>query len=130
MMTALLLYSYSQGVYSSRRIAKACCERVDFMAVTALNQPAFRTVSDFRKRHLEGLEGLFVQVLRLRQKTGLVRLGHVALDSTKVKARASKHKAMSYGQMQMTKAALTEEVRRLFDTAGRQDADEDRRLQA
>ncbi len=68
MMTALLFYGYCQGIYSSRRIAKACGERADFMAVTALNQPDFRTVSDFRKRHLEALESLFVQVLRLCQK--------------------------------------------------------------
>jgi transposase len=67
MMTALLLYAYSQGVYSSRRIARACEERVDFMAVTGLNRPDFRTVSDFRKRHLAALQGLFVQVLKLAQ---------------------------------------------------------------
>ncbi len=130
MMTALLLYGYCQGVYSSRRIARACCERVDFMAVTALNQPDFRTVSDFRKRHLEALEGLFVQVLRLAQKAGLTRLGHVALDGTKVKANASKHKAMSHGRMRTIEAALAEEVRGWFDTAGRQDAEEDRGLKA
>src|SRR6185437_5879046 len=90
MMTALLLYAYCQGVYSSRRIAQACENRVDFMAVAGLNRP------DFRKRHLQALQGLFVQVLQLCQQAGLVKLGHVALDGTKVKANASKHKAMSY----------------------------------
>src|SRR6184192_1580625 len=99
MMTALLLYAYAQGIYASRRIARACEERVDFLAVTAMNRPDFRTISDFRKRHLTALQGLFVQVLRLCARAGLVRLGHVALDGTKVKANASKHKAMSYGRM-------------------------------
>mgnify|MGYP001435825824 CR=1 FL=1 len=91
MMTALLLYGYSRGVYSSRRLARGCEERLDFMAVTALNKPDFRTISDFRKRHLVALSDLFVQVLRLCQKAGLVELGHVALDGTKIKANASKH---------------------------------------
>ena len=128
MMTALLLYSYCQGLYSSRRIAKACVERIDFMAVTALNQPDFRTVSDFRKRHLQALEGLFVQVLKLCQTAGLARLGHVALDGTKIKANASKHKAMSYGRMRTTEAALTQQVRGWLATAEREDTEEDHRV--
>ena len=99
MMTALLLYGYSRGVYSSRRLARACEERVDFMALTALNQPDFRTISEFRRRHLAALADLFGQVLLLCRKAGLVQLGHVALDGTKIKANASKHKAMSYGRM-------------------------------
>ena len=107
-----------------------CVERLDFMAVTALNQPDFRTVSDFRKRHLKALQGLFVQVLKLAQKAGLARLGHVALDGTKIKANASKHKAMSYGRMQTTETVLTEQVQGWLATAEREDADEDRRLQA
>ena len=123
MMTALLLYSYCQGIYSSRRISKACIERVDFMAVTALNQPDFRTVSDFRKRHLQALEGLFVQILRLCQTAGLVRLGHVALDGTKVKANASKHKAMSVGWMRTAEAQLTHEVQGWLKAAETLDAD-------
>src|ERR1700732_3430307 len=92
MMTALLLYAYSQGIYSSRRIDRACHERVDFMAVTGLSYPDFRTISEFRKRHLGALSGLFVQVLGLCRKAGLVKFGHVALDGTKIKANASKHK--------------------------------------
>src|SRR3981189_1991328 len=80
MMTALLLYAYSQGIYSSRRIDRACHERVDFMAVTGLSYPDFRTISEFRKRHLGALSGLFVQVLGLCRKAGLVKLGHVALE--------------------------------------------------
>jgi transposase len=126
MMTALLLYAYSQGVYSSRRIARACEERVDFMAVTGLNRPDFRTVSDFRKRHLTALQGLFLQVLTLCQRAGLVKLGHVALDGTKVKANASKHKAMSYGRMPETAARLQREVRAWFERAATADAAEDR----
>jgi len=100
MMTALLLYSYCCGVYSSRRIAKACRERVDFMSIVALDAPDFRTVAEFRRRHLKALSGLFIQVLHLCERAGLVKLGHVALDGTKIKANASKHKAMSYERME------------------------------
>jgi hypothetical protein len=100
MMTALLLYAYCRGIYSSRRIAQACRERVDFMSIIALDPPDFRTISNFRKRHLKALAGLFVQVLKLCEKAGLVKLGHVALDGTKIKANASKHKAMSYERME------------------------------
>src|SRR5438552_562258 len=110
MMTALLLYAYAQGLYASRRIARACEERVDFLAVTAMNRPDFRTISDFRKRHLTALQGLFVQVLRLCARAGLVRLGHVALDGTKVKANASMHKAMSYGRMKQAEVRLAAQV--------------------
>src|SRR3978361_1147616 len=104
MLVALLLYGYSRGVYSSRQLARACEERMDFMAVTGLNRPDFRTVSDFRKRHLAALSELFVQVLRLCQAAGLVKLGHVAVDGTKLRANASRHnasrhKAMSYKHM-------------------------------
>ncbi len=95
MMTGLLLYAYCNGVYSSRRIAKAARERVDFMSIAGLDPPDFRTVSDFRKRHLKALAGLFGQVLKLCEQAGLAKLGHVALDGTKMKANASKHKAMS-----------------------------------
>jgi transposase len=126
MMTALLLYAYCQGVYSSRRIARACEERVDFMAVTGLNRPDFRTVSDFRKRHLLALQGLFVQVLRLCQRSGLVSLGHVALDGTKIKANASKHKAMSYERMGESERRLKREVKDWFERAGSADEAEDR----
>ena len=125
MMTALLLYAYCQGVYSSRRIATGCGERVDFMAVTALNQPDFRTISDFRKRHLKALSGLFVQVLELCLKAGLVKLGHVSLDGTKVKANASKHKAMSYARMKEQEPLLAAEVARWLKQAEVVDAAED-----
>lgn len=126
MMTALLLYGYCQGVYSSRRIAKGCIERIDFMAVTGLNRPDFRTVSDFRKRHLEALSGLFVQVLKLCRQAGLAKLGHVALDGTKVKANASKHKSMSYKRLGEKEAQLKREVAEWFKRAEAIDETEDR----
>ncbi len=125
MMTALLLYAYCQGIYSSRRMAKACQERVDFMAVTAMQKPDFRTISDFRKRHLGALKGLFVQILRLCQKAKLVSLGHVALDGTKIKANASKHKAMSYSRMKKAEPELAAEVARWLSEAEAIDARED-----
>jgi transposase len=126
MMTALLLYAYCQGIYSSRRIAQGCEQRVDFMAVTGLNRPDFRTVSDFRKRHLLALQGLFVQVLKLCQHAGLVKLGHVALDGTKVAANASKRKAMSYERMLETEERLKQQVRQWFTQADTLDTQEDR----
>src|SRR5208282_4585071 len=101
---------------------------MDFMAVTGLNRPDFRTVSDFRKRHLEALQGLFVQVLQLCQRAGLVKLGHVSLDGTKVKANASKHKAMSYERMRETERRLRQEVREWFKQAQSADDAEDRQL--
>lgn len=128
MMTALLLYSYCQGVYSSRRMAAACEQRVDFMAITALQQPDFRTISDFRKRHLPALGALFAQVLVLCEQAGLVKLGHVALDGTKIKANASKHKAMSYGRMKQRAAELAAEVQKWLEQAEALDATEDAAL--
>jgi len=125
MMTALLLYAYCHGVYSSRRIASGCIERVDFMAVTARQQPDFRTVNKFRKRHLKALARLFAQVLRLCQRADMVSLGHVALDGTKMKANASKRKAMSYGRMKKTEDRLAQEVQRWFDQAHTVDETED-----
>ena len=126
MMTALLLYGYCNGVYSSRRIAKAARERVDFLSIVGLDPPDFRTVSDFRKRHLKALAGLFGQVLKLCEQAGLVKLGHVALDGTKIKANASKHKAMSYERMEKRAAELEAEVERWLSAAEAADAEEDR----
>lgn len=125
MMTALLLYAYTAGIYSSRKIARSCQERVDFMAVTALEKPDFRTVNAFRKRHLKALEGLFVQVLKLCRRAGLVKLGHVALDGTKVQANASKHKAMSYERMCAEEKRLEAEVAEWMRRAQEQDEAED-----
>jgi transposase len=125
MMVALLLYAYSQGVYSSRRIARGCEERLDFQAVTALNRPDFRTISEFRRRHLAALSDLFVQVLALCQKAGLVGLSHVAVDGTKLRANASKHKAMSYERMVKAEDELAAEVASWLDKATEADATED-----
>jgi transposase len=130
MMVTLLLYAYSQGVYSSRRIARGCEERLDFAAVTGMQRPDFRTISDFRKRHLAALAGLFVQVLKLCRAAGLVTLGHVALDGTKIKANASKHKAMSYGRMKLAEPALAREVDGWLAQAGQADKTEDRQFGA
>ncbi|WP_349368221.1 IS1182 family transposase [Salinarimonas sp.] len=125
MMVALLLYGYSRGVYSSRQLARACEERVDFMAVTGLQRPDFRTIADFRKRHLKALGRLFEQVLRLCRAAGLVQLGHVALDGTKIKANASRHKAMSYGRMKSAEPALADAVAGWLDRAETADREED-----
>ncbi|WP_264599265.1 IS1182 family transposase [Rhodoblastus acidophilus] len=126
LMTALLLYAYCSGLYSSRRIAKACVERVDFMMIVAHDGPDFRTIADFRKRHLTALANLFLQVLKLAQKAGLAKLGHVALDGTKIKANASKHKAMSYERMKAREAELQAEVDGWLAAAEAADADEDK----
>jgi transposase len=128
MMTALLLNGYASGIYSSRRIAKAAVERADFMMIVAGDPPDFRTIAEFRKRHLKALAALFVQVLQLAARTGLVKLGHVALDGTKVKANASKHKAMSYERMKRREAELTAEVDRWLRAAEAADTEEDKRL--
>ena len=125
MMTALLLYCCCRGIYSSRKIERACRERVDVMAVTAMATPDHDTIATFRRRHREALGGLFAQVLVLCREAGLVKLGHVALDGTKVRANASKHKAMSYARMSKAEREIEEEVRRWFDEAERIDADED-----
>ena len=130
MMTALLLYGYCNGVYSSRRIAKAARERVDFLSIVGLDPPDFRTVSDFRKRHLKALSGLFGQVLKLCEQAGLVKLGHVALDGTKIKANASKHKAMSSERMEKRAAELEAEVERWLSAAEAADAEEGRGRQS
>ena len=126
MMTTLLLYAYCCGIYSSRRIARACRERVDFMSIVGLDAPDFRTISDFRKRHLKALSELFLQVLHLCAQAGLAKLGHVGLDGTKIKANASKHKAMSYGRMEDRAAELEAEVAGWLTTAEAADAEEDR----
>lgn len=127
MMTKLLLYAYTIGVPSSRRIAQRCEEDIAFRVLTANNTPDFRTISTFRQRHLAALQALFLQVLRCCQQAGLVKLGLLGLDGTKVQANASKHKAMSYGRMQTEVARLEGEVRALLAKAERTDAAEDAR---
>ena len=113
MMVKVLLYGYCVGVSSSRRIAQRLHEDIAFRVLAANNTPEFRTISDFRKDNVDALSGLFIQVLALCQQAGLVKLGHVALDGTKVKANASKHKAMSYQRMKEKAAQLAAEVEEL-----------------
>ena len=127
MMTALLLYSYCQGIYSSRRIARACKQRVDYLALTGMQRPDYRTVNLFRQRHLKALSGLFGQVLQLCEKAGLIKLGHVALDGTRIRANASKQKSMTYRAMKRAEDQLRAEVERWFREAERQDREEDER---
>jgi hypothetical protein len=125
MMVKVLLYAYCTGVASSRKIEKRLCEDIAFRVLAANNTPDFRTISDFRKAHLKALAGLFLQVLKLCQKAGLVKLGHVALDGTKIKANASKHKAMSYKRMKEEAARLEAEVAELLKKAESVDEEED-----
>jgi len=125
LMTALLLHGYASGLYASRRIARAAVERADFMMIVAGDPPDFRTISEFRRRHLKALAALFVQVLRLAETAGLVKLGHVALDGTKIKANASKHKAMSYAHMKKREAELRAEVDGWLAAAEAADREED-----
>jgi transposase len=125
MMVALLLYAYCVGLPSSRKIEKACWEDAAFRVLTGNQQPDHSRISDFRRRHLPALAGLFVQVLRLCQKAGLVSLGQVALDGTKIRANASKHKAMSHERMLKSERQLEGEMRALLRKAEIIDAQED-----
>jgi transposase len=125
MMTLLLLYAYCVGTVSSRKIERACHEDLAFRVLTANQQPDHSRISEFRRRNLEALRCLFVQILRLCQEAGMVSLGHVALDGTKVQANASKHKAMSHERMLKAEAQLEKEIRELLRKAEILDAQED-----
>jgi transposase len=125
LMVTLLLYGYSTGTYSSRRMAAKLVDDVAYRFLAAGNTPDFRTLSDFRKTHGPALNGLFVQVLKLCAEAGLVKLGRVAVDGTKVKANASKHKAMSYARMSEREAALRQQVAVLLARAQATDEAED-----
>jgi len=127
LMTKLLVYGYCVGVFSSRKIQKRLREDVPFRVLAAGNAPDFRTISDFRKIHLEALQGLFEQVLAMALESGAMKLGRVSLDGTKIKANASKHKAMSYGRMKEKEQQLKEEVQQLLAQAEAADAAEDER---
>src|ERR1700680_4749274 len=127
LMTKLLVYGYCTGVFSSRRIQKRLQEDIPFKVLAAGNQPDFRTISDFRKIHIETLQNLFEQVLAMALECGSIKLGRVSLDGTKLKANASKHKAMSYGRMKEKQKQLKEEVKQLLEQAEAADEEEDRR---
>jgi transposase len=125
MMVCLLLYAYGIGVFSSRKIAWACERNLAFIAIVGQERPDFRTISDFRKLHLEACKDVFVHVVRLAGEAGLVRLGNVATDGTKMQGNASRHKAMSYGYMKKEVERLREEIEALVTQAYQQDeADE------
>src|SRR5664280_2124053 len=126
LMTKLLVYGYCTGVFSSRRLQKRIQEDIPFKVLAAGNEPDFRTISDFRKIHLVALEGLFEQVLELALESGSVKLGRVSLDGTKVKANASKHKAISYGRAKEKQQRLRQEVKELLAQAAAADEEEDR----
>jgi transposase len=125
MMTKLLVYGYCVGVFSSRRIQQRLAEDIAFRVLAAGNAPNFRTISDFRKIHLPTLESLFEQILKIALEAGAMKLGRVALDGTKVKASASKHKAMSYDRIQEKERQIRAEVRELLAQAEAADAEED-----
>jgi transposase len=125
MMVRLLLYGYARGVYSSRKIETRTFEDVAFRYLSGDQHPDHATIAEFRKRHLEALSGLFTQALLLCSEAGLVKLGHVSIDGTKIKANASKHKAMSYKHMNETEARLKQEIDALLAAAEKTDAEED-----
>jgi transposase len=126
LMTKLLVYGYCTGVFSSRRIQKRLQEDIPFKVLAAGNEPDFRTIADFRKIHIQTLEKLFEQVLAMALECGAIKLGRVSLDGTKLKANASKHKAMSYGRMKEKQQQLKEEVKQLLEQAEAADKEEDR----
>jgi transposase len=127
MMTKVLVYGYCIGVFSSRRIERRLVEDIAFRVLAADNHPNFRTISDFRKIHLQTLAGLFEQVLKIALEAGAMKVGRVALDGTKVKANASKHKAMSHDRMLEKEKQLKAEVQQLLEQAEAADAEEDTR---
>jgi len=125
MLTKVLVYGYCVGVFSSRRIQRRLLEDIPFRVLAAGNEPDFRTIADFRKTHLAALQGFFEQVLQMARELGAVRVGRVALDGSKVKANASKHKAMSYDRMGQKQRQLRQEVKQLLAQAEAADAADD-----
>src|SRR5882672_8456360 len=128
MMVCLLLYAYCVGVFSSRKIALACERNLAFIAIVGQDRPDFRTISDFRKLHLEAFKDVFVQVIRLAGEAGLVKLGNVSTDGTKIQGNASRHKAMSYTYMQKEVERLREDIEALVTQAYQQDEAEEAAL--
>jgi len=128
MMVCLLLYAYCVGVFSSRKIAQACERNLAFIAIVGQERPDFRTISDFRKLHLEAFQDVFVQVLRIAGEAGLVKLGNLSTDGTKIQGNASRHKAMSYGYMHKEVDRLREDIEALLTQAYQQDAQDDAAL--
>lgn len=125
MMTKVLLYGYAVGIRSSRKLQQATREHVGFRVLCAGNEPDFRTIAAFRARHLKALEGLFGQVLVICAEAGMAKLGHVAVDGTKIRANASKHKAMSYGRMKKERKRLRKQIREYLEGCVELDEKED-----
>src|SRR5215470_11261313 len=128
MMVCLLLYAYCVGVFSSRKMAQACERNLAFIAIVGTERPDFRTISDFRKLHLDAFRDVFVQVLRIAGEAGMVKLGNIATDGTKIQGNASRHKAMSYGYMRKEADRLREDIEALVTQAHQQDAADDAAL--
>jgi transposase len=126
MMVKVLLYGYATGTFSSRKLAKKVEEDVAYRVLAAGNFPAHRSIAEFRQRHLKEFQALFVQLVRIAREAGVIRLGTVAVDGAKVRANASKHKAMSYARMKEQERWLRQEIRALTERAAREDAEEDR----
>ena len=128
MMVTLLIYSYCVGVFSSRKMAAACERNLAFLAIVGEERPDFRTISEFRKHHRDAIRPLFIEVLRMADELGMVKLGNLSTDGTKIEANASRHKAMSYGYMLKELARLEEEIEQLLTQADRVDGEQDAAL--
>src|SRR6201981_2714641 len=128
MMVCLLLYACCVGVFASRKIALACERHLAFIAIVGQERPDFRTISDFRKLHLEAFKDVFVQILRIAGEAGLVKLGNLATDGTKIQGNASRHKAMSYGYMKKEVERIREDIEALVTHASQQDEAEEAAL--
>src|SRR5260370_5550501 len=127
-MVCLLLYAYCVGVFASRKIAQACERNLAFLAIVGADRADFRTISDFCKRQLTAFCDVFVEVLRIAGEAGLVKLGNVSTDGTKLQGNASRHKAMSYGYMKKEVERLREAIEALVTQAYQQDAEDDAAL--
>ena len=125
MMVCLLVYGYCVGVFSSRKIALACERNLAFLAIVGVERPDFRTISDFRKIHLDAFGDLFVEVLQLAAAAGMIKLGNISIDGSKIQGNASRHKAMSYGYMKKEEQRLRAEIAALMRQAQEQDVTED-----
>ena len=128
LMLKVILYGFSVGIFSARKLARACTENMAFHYLTGMARPVFKTFIDFRKRHREDMKAVFVQTVKLARELGLAQLGGVALDGTKIQANTSKHKAMSYGRMQEEEKRLKEEIETLLKKAEATDQEEDQKL--
>jgi transposase len=126
LMLKVILYGFSVGIFSSRKLQRACQENLAFKYLAGMETPAFRTFIEFRQRHREDMKAVFVQTVKLARALGLARLGTVALDGSKVEANTSKHKAMSYGRMLEEEKRLKAEIEQLFETAEVTDEQEER----